>query len=67
MQHLLAVADIPAQGGEEGIDEFLPQLRFVVIGLLKAGSCPARIFRLAGTGCRALSLITCSGPEKLDT
>ena len=36
MQHLLAVAHIPAQRAKEGIDEFLPQLRLVVIGLLIA-------------------------------
>ena len=33
VQHLMAVADIPAQRGEEGIDEFLPQLSFVIVGL----------------------------------
>ena len=44
MQDLFAVADIPAQGGEEWIDEFLPQLRLVVIGLQELALVPLEFF-----------------------
>ena len=43
VQDLLAVADIPAQRGKEGVNEFLPQLRFVVVGLAIALSVPLKL------------------------